>query len=178
MNPSASRDTLPMARCTSSRRGLAGGIFTAGGTDTLSHYVKWRPSLGHRSGFSGGQAMDLASVGKQLTLAQLEHMHNLKTGALIRASVKTAAITGAATPAQLATLDKFAQNIGLAFQVQDDILDADEIKDNKSTYVALLGIEPAKAKLQQLQQQALQELQSLDMDTRLLCELTNVIINL
>jgi farnesyl diphosphate synthase/geranylgeranyl diphosphate synthase type II len=113
-----------------------------------------------------GQAIDLAAVDHQLSLAQLETMHNHKTGALIRAAVAMGALSAGASAAQLAALDNYAAAIGLAFQVQDDILDvtADtatlgkqqgaDIARNKPTYVSLLGLDSAKAKAAELHQQA------------------------
>jgi len=126
--------------------------------------------LAKASGMQGmvlGQAIDLASVDKTIDLAQLENMHRHKTGALIRASVSMGATALGASAAQLNALDAYAAAIGLAFQVQDDILDvtADtetlgkqqgaDIARNKPTYVALLGLEGARAKAQELHQQAL-----------------------
>lgn len=117
-----------------------------------------------------GQAIDLAAVDKQLDLSQLENMHRHKTGALIRASVSMGATAMGATAAQLSALDSYAAAVGLAFQVQDDILDviADtetlgkqqgaDIARNKPTYVALLGLDVARAKAQELHQQALEAL--------------------
>ena len=110
------------------------------------------------AGMVGGQAIDLGSVGRQLDQAALEVMHRHKTGALIEASVHLGALaSGRATPGQLAALREYAQAIGLAFQVQDDILDVesdtatlgktqgkDEAND-KPTYPALLGLAGAKA---------------------------------
>ncbi len=123
------------------------------------------------AGMVGGQAIDLASVNQQPTLEQLQHMHTLKTGALIRASVRMGAIaTGAVNAQQLNALSLYADAIGLAFQVQDDILDvvADtetlgkqqgaDIALNKPTYVSLLGLEQAQQKAQQLHQTALNAL--------------------
>jgi geranylgeranyl pyrophosphate synthase len=126
--------------------------------------------LAKSSGAQGmvlGQAIDLASVNKTIDLAQLENMHRHKTGALIHASVRMGAMALSASDAQLKALDKYAAAIGLAFQVQDDILDviADtqilgkqqgaDIARNKPTYVALLGLDCARAKAQELHQQAL-----------------------
>jgi geranylgeranyl diphosphate synthase type II len=82
--------------------------------------------LAKSSGVQGmvlGQAIDLASVNKTIDLAQLENMHRHKTGALIHASVRMGAMALSASDAQLKALDKYAAAIGLAFQVQDDILD-------------------------------------------------------
>lgn len=122
------------------------------------------------SGIKGmvlGQAIDLAAVDHHLNLAQLETMHRYKTGALIRASVAMGAICAGADETQLAALDDYAAAIGLAFQVQDDILDVTsdtttlgkqqgaDIARNKPTYVSLLGLEAAKAKADELHRQAL-----------------------
>ncbi|MDA8129691.1 MAG: polyprenyl synthetase family protein [Betaproteobacteria bacterium] len=107
-------------------------------------------------GMAGGQAIDLASVGKPLDLAELEFMHIHKTGALIRASVLLGAQCGAAADASVAALDRYAKCIGLAFQVVDDVLDAEastatlgktagkDAANNKPTYVSLLGATRAR----------------------------------
>jgi farnesyl diphosphate synthase len=112
------------------------------------------------TGMAGGQAIDLASVGKPLTQTELESMHNLKTGALIQASVLLGAASG--TTAQIAAVRSYASNIGLAFQVVDDILDVEadtatlgktagkDANSNKPTYVTILGLELAKQHAQQL----------------------------
>ena len=119
-----------------------------------------------------GQAIDLAAVDHQLDLDQLETMHRHKTGALIRAAVAMGAISAGADKDQLAALDKYAAAIGLAFQVQDDILDVTgdtatlgkqqgaDIARNKPTYVSLLGLDAAKAKATELHRQALDALDS------------------
>ena len=121
-----------------------------------------------------GQAIDLAAVDHQLDLDQLETMHRHKTGALIRAAVAMGAISAGADKDQLAALDKYAAAIGLAFQVQDDILDVTgdtatlgkqqgaDIARNKPTYVSLLGLDAAKAKATELHRQALDALDALD----------------
>ena len=107
-------------------------------------------------GMAGGQAIDLASVGKPLDLTELEFMHIHKTGALIRASVLLGAQCGAVSDATLAALDHYAKCVGLAFQVVDDVLDAEaptatlgktagkDAADNKPTYVSLLGVPRAR----------------------------------
>lgn len=117
-----------------------------------------------------GQAIDLAAVDHQLNLAQLETMHRYKTGALIRASVAMGAICAGAKENQLAALDDYAGAIGLAFQVQDDILDVTsdtatlgkqqgaDIARNKPTYVSLLGLDAAKTKAAELHRQAINAL--------------------
>lgn len=140
-------------------------------------------------GMVGGQAIDLASVNQQRSLEQLQHMHNLKTGALIRASVRMGAIaTEKASEQQLLDLTRYAESVGLAFQVQDDILDvtADtetlgkqqgaDIALNKPTYVSLLGLEGAKDKARQLHENALQALSDFSEDADVLRQLSAFIV--
>ena len=126
--------------------------------------------LAHASGpagMCGGQAIDLDSVGLALSLAQLEQMHQLKTGALLRASVVLGALAGGdISPAQLAALDAYAAAIGLAFQVVDDVLDATadsatlgktagkDAAANKPTYVSILGLEQSRVLAEKLRNDA------------------------
>lgn len=123
-------------------------------------------------GMAGGQAIDLEAVGKHLDLPALELMHIHKTGALIRASVMLGALSSAAvSEAQLKQLDHYAKCIGLAFQIQDDILDVEgdtttlgktrgaDLALNKPTYPALLGLDGAKERARELYEQALESLQ-------------------
>jgi len=117
-------------------------------------------------GMAGGQAIDLASVGKPLDLTELEFMHIHKTGALIRASVLLGAQCGAVSDATSAALDHYAKCIGLAFQVVDDVLDAEaptatlgktagkDAANNKPTYVSLLGAARARELAQELRADA------------------------
>lgn len=125
-------------------------------------------------GMAGGQAIDLAAVGRELSLAELENMHIHKTGALIRASVLLGAISQPAVePVVLERLDRYAKCIGLAFQIRDDILDvigdtatlgkttgADRALD-KPTYPALLGLDGAREHARMLHEEALASLQPL-----------------
>lgn len=119
------------------------------------------------SGMCGGQAIDLASVGKQLTQQELEHMHRLKTGALLKAAVLLGALAGKhITDEEKLSLQRYASAIGLAFQVVDDILDvtADsatlgktagkDAEDNKPTYVSILGLEASRQLAEQLRIEA------------------------
>ncbi|MGB3392690.1 MAG: polyprenyl synthetase family protein [Stenotrophomonas sp.] len=114
------------------------------------------------AGMCGGQALDIDATGRAQPLDDLKHMHALKTGALIRAAVRMGALCGNADQAQLQRLDGFADALGLAFQVRDDILDVeasseqlgktagkDAVQD-KSTFPALLGMDGAKTHLQHL----------------------------
>jgi geranylgeranyl pyrophosphate synthase len=135
-----------------------------------------------------GQAIDLAAVDHRLDLAQLETMHRYKTGALIRASVAMGAIGAGASREQLLALDDYAAAIGLAFQVQDDILDVTsdtttlgkqqgaDIARNKPTYVSLLGLDAAKAKADELHRQALGALDKFDASATLLRQLASYIV--
>ncbi|WP_295549831.1 polyprenyl synthetase family protein [Limnohabitans sp. Rim8] len=122
-------------------------------------------------GMAGGQAIDLASVGQRLSEDQLRQMHRLKTGALLLCSVQmgAACVPGVSAPVQ-AALQRFGEALGLAFQVVDDVLDVtadsatlgktagkDEAAD-KPTYVALMGLDAAKAYADALAAQAMQAL--------------------
>lgn len=143
---------------------------------------------GH-AGMCGGQSMDLNSVGSPLTQEQLQLMHGHKTGALIRASVILGALsTGSASKQQLLSLTHYANAIGLAFQVQDDILDvisdtetlgkqqgADDALD-KPTYVSLLGLEAAQDFAARLCQEAIEALKDFDEQASPLRQLAEYII--
>lgn len=122
-------------------------------------------------GMVGGQAIDLASVGKKITLAELEDMHIHKTGALIRASVMLAAYSQPDLAPELANkLDHYAKCIGLNFQIKDDILDIEgntetlgkpqgsDIDADKPTYPAIVGMDEAKQMMMSLHQEALDSL--------------------
>jgi len=125
-------------------------------------------------GMVGGQAIDIASVNQALDINQLQAMHALKTGALIRASVACGGIAASATKEQLRNLDTYARNIGLAFQIVDDIIDVEgtteslgktQGKDemaNKATYVKLLGLDGAKAEAQRMLKNSISALEGFD----------------
>ena len=140
-------------------------------------------------GMAGGQAMDLASVGLQLDEQQLRHMHSLKTGALLHASVMMGAACGVCTDQAQTALSAYAGALGLAFQVMDDVLDvvADsatlgktagkDAANDKPTYVSLLGLEAATALAHQLHAQALDALaQSGLSNTRALSALADQVV--
>jgi farnesyl diphosphate synthase len=122
------------------------------------------------AGMCGGQALDIDATGRAQGLDELAHMHAWKTGALIRASVRLGALAGGAEGATLERLDRFAAALGLAFQIRDDILDVEASSEQlgktagkdaaqaKSTYPALLGMDGAKAKLQEQRQVMVQAL--------------------
>lgn len=144
------------------------------------------------AGMCSGQALDLAAEGQRVELAQLAQIHRHKTGALIRAAIRLGALAaGERGRAALTALDSYADAIGLAFQVQDDILDvvgdsaitgkrqgADQALE-KSTYPSLLGLDNARLKAAELHQQALSALDTLaaqSLDTTALRALAGFII--
>lgn len=139
-------------------------------------------------GMAGGQAIDLASVGKSLTLPELEFMHIHKTGALIRAAVLLGAQCGSISPAQLDNLDRFGRLIGLAFQVVDDVLDCEadtatlgktagkDAENDKPTYVSLLGIQDARDMARRLHREALETLAEFGDSALRLRELADFIV--
>lgn len=140
-------------------------------TDTQK--VRMIKVLSNAAGFEGmvgGQYIDIQATDSDMTLDELQAMHSMKTGALIRASLALGGIAANATDEQLAALDEYGTHIGLAFQVVDDILDVEgdseklgktkgkDEKANKPTYVKLLGLDGAKAEAQRLLQAALDAL--------------------
>ncbi len=141
------------------------------------------------AGMVGGQAIDLGSVGLKLDRDALELMHRHKTGALIEASVQLGALaSGRADADNLASLSQYARAIGLAFQIQDDILDVEsdtatlgkhqgaDIARDKPTYPALLGMDAAKAYALELRDQALHALRPFDFAAEPLRELARYIV--
>jgi farnesyl diphosphate synthase len=166
---------------------LAGDAILTLAFRVLSHHLKEPVSaerrlhmielLSHAAGsrgMVGGQSIDLASVGKQLDIAELEDMHIHKTGALIKASVLLGALCGDTRDDTFAALTHYAQFIGLAFQVQDDILDVTGSTEqigktaradqslNKPTYPALLGLAGAREHAQMLHESAIASLEIFD----------------
>lgn len=140
-------------------------------------------------GMVGGQALDIAAVGQQIDLTQLENMHIHKTGALIRASVHLGVLSGTDVAPEIQQhLDRYAKYIGLAFQVQDDVLDVigkesdtgkhigKDAAAYKPTYPALLGLHGAREMAEQLLQDALAELADFDERAEPLRQLAHYII--
>ncbi|MGL6123913.1 MAG: polyprenyl synthetase family protein, partial [Shewanella sp.] len=140
------------------------------------------------SGMCGGQAIDLASTDKQIDLNALTQLHNMKTGALICCAVELALIAANAPKDQYAAMMDFAAAIGLAFQVQDDILDivatteelgkpqGSDTESNKSTFPQLLGLRGAQDTAQQLIQEALSALAKLPYNSQLIADFARYII--
>jgi len=138
---------------------------------TQLEMVKLLAAAAGSRGMAGGQAIDLESVGKTLSVPELEFMHIHKTGALIRASALLGARCGSGLgQKELGRIDLFAKLIGLAYQVVDDVLDADgstatlgktagkDAKDNKPTYVSAIGVARAREMAQDLRRNALDAL--------------------
>ncbi|MCP4107519.1 MAG: polyprenyl synthetase family protein [Desulfobacteraceae bacterium] len=148
-------------------------------------------TIAQASGYKGmieGQMRDIASEGIALDSDALEKMHGLKTGALIEASTCSGAILGGGTPAEIEHLRIYAKNIGLAFQMADDILNVegdpavlgkavgtDETR-NKSTYPSILGLEESKAMAENIVSNALKALESFDSKSDPLRAVANYII--
>ena len=140
-------------------------------------------------GMTAGQAIDLAAVGNKLTVEQLEAMHSLKTGALIRASVVLGGLCNPETSdAELEMLDSYAQCIGLCFQIQDDILDvvgdtetlgkpqgSDE-EQEKATYPAILGLDAARQLAREQHDQAISYIAHLGEKANTLRQIADYII--
>ena len=159
-------------------------------SDSLVELMSMLASYSGCNGMAAGQAIDLAATGQTLDIDQLDTMHRHKTGALIEASVLMGAITaGGASQAQLSALRDFAHAIGLAFQVQDDILDVEssteqlgkqqgsDAANNKSTYTSLLGLERARNQAASLYQQSIDSLEVFADRAEPLRQLASFIVN-
>ncbi|CAE6888380.1 Belongs to the FPP GGPP synthase family [Vibrio sp. B1FIG11] len=154
--------------------------------------IKMVQALAQASGAGGmclGQALDLGAENRRVSLAELEEIHRNKTGALINCAVKLGALAaGEKCLEVLPHLERYSKAIGLAFQVQDDILDiisdtetlgkpqGSDQELNKSTYPSLLGLEGAMEKAHTLLQEALQALEAIPYNTQLLEEFARYVI--
>ncbi len=140
-------------------------------------------------GMLGGQVVDVEMTGRPLTRDQLEYVYENKTGALIEASMMIGAVLAGATKEQVAAVEKIASDIGMAFQVQDDILDvcgdsqvlgkptmSDE-ENGKVTYVTIHGIEKSRQYVRELSERAIRELEETDGDSEFLRGLVLWLIN-
>ena len=141
------------------------------------------------AGMCGGQALDIDATGAQINVRELERLHALKTGALLRCAVRLGALAANADAAQHAALDRYADALGLAFQIRDDLLDIegdaatlgktagkDQAQD-KATFPALLGVAASRARLQELAASMQAALDSVDADTRALAALAHKVIH-
>ena len=160
----------------------------ANDADTQLKMVQLLAQASGSRGMAGGQAIDLASIGKPLDLTELEFMHIHKTGALIRASVLLGAHCGNLTEATIAALDHYAKCIGLAFQVVDDVLDAEaptatlgktagkDAAHNKPTDVSLLGAARARELALELRADAHAALDPLGAPAKRLRQLADLVV--
>ncbi len=168
---------------------LAFDLLTQKSTISAEIQLKIIQTLAHHSGASGmiaGQSLDLIAEGKKISTNELNQIHQLKTAALIRASVLMGALgAGCKDQTVLETLDQFATRLGLAFQLQDDLLDmtgntknlgkntGQDSKLQKATYAILVGIEATQAQIKILTDEATTLLKSLPQDTvmlQMLCD--------
>ncbi|MGR5446098.1 (2E,6E)-farnesyl diphosphate synthase [Vibrio jasicida] len=157
-----------------------------------SHRIKMVQALAQSSGANGmcvGQALDLGAENRRVSLAELEEIHRNKTGALINCAVKLGALAAGDKGLDVMPhLERYSKAIGLAFQVQDDILDiisdtetlgkpqGSDQELNKSTYPSLLGLDGAMEKAHTLLQEALQALEAIPYNTQLLEEFARYVI--
>lgn len=141
-----------------------------------------------QAGMCGGQALDIDATGQPIDITQLERLHALKTGALLCAAIRLGAIAAKANGAQRTALDHYANALGLAFQVKDDLLDIEgdsatlgktagkDIEQDKATFPALIGVEASRRKLAQLTDEMHAALGLLEGDTTLLTELARQVV--
>jgi geranylgeranyl pyrophosphate synthase len=140
-------------------------------------------------GMVGGQWLDLEAEGRTLALADLMAVHRGKTGALVRASCTLGAIAAEAGPAEVAALTEYGEDIGLAFQIADDVLDATGTSEElgktagrdaqlaKSTYVSVMGVGPARAEAERLARQAVGNLEAAGVPSGALGALAGYIVS-
>lgn len=164
---------------------------TADTPDCQAHVIQSLKVMSHKTGLYGmlgGQSVDVENDGKPMSREMIDYIYENKTSALIEASVMTGAILGGATEEETAIVEKAAKNIGLAFQIQDDILDvtsteeelgkpihSDE-KNHKTTYVTLMGIEKASQQVKKLSDEAVTLLEGLNKKNEFLFTLVNELV--
>jgi geranylgeranyl pyrophosphate synthase len=151
--------------------------------------IAWLARAAGPAGMVGGQALDMAAEGRRLDEHGLEQVHRRKTGELIRAAIMMPAELGTFTDAQRGELDAFARDIGLVFQIRDDLLEVEQdtatlgknagsdSSNDKSTYPSALGIEGARRRAATLQRRAVDALQTLGEESRGLLWLSDFILN-
>jgi len=162
-----------------------------GSTVTARNAARAALELAQQAGYLGmigGQTVDISSEGKAVSLDTLKLMHSLKTGALISAACKIGCIIAGASEEKIAAAEEYAKNIGLAFQITDDVLDAvgdtaqlgknvgsDEAK-NKTTFVSLMGVEKSLEIARELTEKAKSELKIFGSDSEFLYELADYLV--
>lgn len=140
-------------------------------------------------GMIGGQVTDIESEGKKIELSELERLHLLKTGAIIRSSCTIGALLGGGTESEIAAADEFAKNLGIAFQIRDDILDCtgtdeelgkpvgSDAAEGKNTYVSMLGLEKSEALVREYSDRAAAALEIFGERADFLRELTAYLVS-
>jgi geranylgeranyl diphosphate synthase type II len=168
---------------------LAATQHPAVSSDTKLRLIRKMAQAAGPEGMVGGQVDDLDGEGKELTLQQLENIHHHKTGDLLSFSIYSGALLAGATDDQLAHLERFAKHLGLAFQIQDDILDIEgdekkigkpvgsDLHNDKSTYPQLLTISGAKAKLQEELIRAKRYLKAAEIEDEMLASFLDYIVS-
>ena len=153
--------------------------------------IKALKIMSHKTGIYGmlgGQSVDVENDGKPMSREMLDYIYENKTSALIQASMMTGAVLGGASPEEVSVIEKAAGNIGLAFQIQDDILDvtstAEELgkpihsdeKNHKTTYVTLMGLQDASRQVAKLSEEAVQLLEGMDKNNEFLFTLVRELV--
>ncbi len=153
--------------------------------------IKALKIMSHKTGIYGmlgGQSVDVENDGKPMSREMVDYIYENKTSALIQASMMTGAVLGGASPEEVSVIEKAAGNIGLAFQIQDDILDvtstAEELgkpihsdeKNHKTTYVTLMGIQNASRQVAKLSEEAVQLLEGMDKNNEFLFTLVRELV--
>ena len=140
-------------------------------------------------GMIGGQIVDMESEGKEITLDELRYLHLNKTGAIIRSACTIGALMGGGSEDEIEAVDEFAKNLGVAFQIQDDILDVtgseeelgkpigSDAEENKNTYVRLVGLEKSRELSEEYSENAKKALDIFGERAQFLKELTDYLIN-
>lgn len=140
-------------------------------------------------GMIGGQIVDMESEGKEITLDELRYLHLNKTGAIIRSACTIGALMGGGSEEEIEAVDEFAKNLGVAFQIQDDILDVtgseeelgkpigSDAEENKNTYVRLVGLEKSRGLSEEYSENAKKALDIFGERAKFLKELTDYLIN-
>lgn len=157
--------------------------------DAQSRIIAWLARASGPAGMVGGQALDMAAEGQRLDEAGLERIHRGKTGALIRAAIMMPSELGNLTAEQRANLDVFARDIGLVFQIRDDLLEVEQdtatlgknagsdASNEKSTYPSTLGLEGARRRAAETHERAIAALEALGPRSRGLYWLSEFILN-
>lgn len=171
---------------------LAFSLLAKAGSASPANVVKVISEIASAAGtfgMIGGQVVDTFSAGESITAGTLEYIHKHKTGALYRAAVRTGAILAGAEERKLAALTRYAEQLGLAFQIKDDILDVEgdaavigkpvgsDIKNKKVTYTSVFGLEQARFNAQQAAAAALAALKHFGDEADFLRQLVQFVIN-